>query len=121
MAQAILEPRQGGRWFERGVDGSECEWGRVLAWDPPHHVAVSWNIDGDFKLQPDPAKSSRVDVHFSTSDETTTVVELEHSSIDRHGPGWEKVYDGVASPGGWGDLLERFAEVSVQSIAGDRS
>ncbi len=118
MAQAILEPRRDGRWFERGVDGSECEWGRVLAWDSPRHVAVSWNIDGDFTLQ---AKASRVDVRFTARDGTTTEVELEHSGLDRHGLGWEKLYDGVSSPGGWGDLLERFAQAVTMSIAGERA
>ena len=121
MAEAVLEPWQDGRWFERGVDGSECEWGRVLAWDPPRLVAVSWHLDSAFQYDPDPTRSSRVDVRFSASDEVTTVVELEHSNLDRHGPGWEKLYEGVSSPGGWGTLLDRFAESSAQAGASERT
>jgi len=63
MAEAILEQRAGGRWYERGVDGSECEWGKVLEFDPPSHLALSWHINADFKHDPGPA--SRIDVWFT--------------------------------------------------------
>jgi uncharacterized protein YndB with AHSA1/START domain len=59
MAVAILEPRIGGRWYELGVDGSESDWGTVLAWDPPRHVAVSWHLDGTFRFDPWMFGSSR--------------------------------------------------------------
>jgi uncharacterized protein YndB with AHSA1/START domain len=72
MAEAMLEPRVGGRWHERGVDGSECEWGRVLAWDPPRHVAMSWHLNGAFRYDPDPDKASRVDVRFIAESESLT-------------------------------------------------
>ena len=61
MAEAVIEQRVDGRWYERGVDGSECEWGRVLAWEPPRHVAMSWHLNGRFEYDPDPAKASRVE------------------------------------------------------------
>jgi uncharacterized protein YndB with AHSA1/START domain len=112
MTEAVLEPKLGGRWYERGVDGSECEWGRVLAWEPPRHVAVSWNIDGNFQYEADPERCSRVDVTFHADGPTRTRVELVHSEIERHGATAEALRDGVGSGGGWQSLLEAFAETA---------
>ena len=112
MAEALIEPRVGGRWHERGVDGSECEWGRVLAWDPPHHVALSWHLDGAFRYDPDPAKASRVDVRFVVERDGVTRVELEHSGLDRHGASWTDLRDGISSSGGWPDVISRFADAA---------
>jgi len=110
LASAVLEPREGGRWYERGVDGSECEWGRVLAYVPPSRVAVSWHLNARFQYDPDPAKASRVEVSFHAESSTRTRVELVHSGLDRHGEGWEKVRDSVGSAGGWGDIIGQFAK-----------
>jgi uncharacterized protein YndB with AHSA1/START domain len=112
MAEAVIEPRVGGRWLERGVDGSECEWGRVLSWDPPHHVALSWHLDGTFCYDPDHAKASRVDVHFVAETDKVTRVDLEHSGLDRHGSNWTDLRDGISSSGGWPDLLARFSDAA---------
>jgi uncharacterized protein YndB with AHSA1/START domain len=109
MAAAILEPRVGGRWYELGTDGSECEWGVVLAWDPPHHVAVSWHLDGDFRYDPAVDRSSRVDVRFHAQPDGTTRVELEHSGLDHHGPSWRRLRDAIATPDGWPLHLHRYA------------
>jgi uncharacterized protein YndB with AHSA1/START domain len=106
---AILETRVGGRWYERGADGTECDWGRVLVYEPPTRVAVSWHLDANYAYDPDPAKASRVDVTFHTDGEGRTRVELVHSDLDHHGAGWEKVRESVGSPGGWGGILERYA------------
>jgi uncharacterized protein YndB with AHSA1/START domain len=110
MAEAVMEPHPDGRWFERGVDGSECEWGRVLAWNPPNHIALSWHLDGKWSYDSDPAKASRVDVRFVAENEHVTRVELEHSGLDHHGPDWLELHAGISSPGGWTDLLQRYAE-----------
>lgn len=115
LAEAVLEPRMGGRWFERGVDGSECEWGRVLTWDPPHHVAVSWQIDADFRFEPDPDRASRVDVRFTAQDEETTRVELAHSGLERHGAEWRRLYASISSPGGWHTILAGYGETATAS------
>jgi uncharacterized protein YndB with AHSA1/START domain len=109
MAEAVLEPEVGGRWYERAVDGSECEWGRVLAWEPPAHVAVSWCIDGNFRAEPDPEKCSRVDVTFHAETPERTRVELVHSGIERHGESAEALSTGVGNDeGGWLGILVQF-------------
>jgi uncharacterized protein YndB with AHSA1/START domain len=113
MLAAILEPRAGGRWYELGTDGSECEWGVVLAYDPPHHVAVSWHLDGDFeRFEPDMRRSSRVDVRFRSQDDGTTEVLLEHSGLDHHGPSWRRLRDAISSPDGWREHLRRFVAIT---------
>jgi uncharacterized protein YndB with AHSA1/START domain len=108
MAEAILDPSAGGRWYERGVDGSECDWGAVLEFDPPSHVALSWNIGGQFKL--DPHNASRVDVWFTAESPDITRVELAHSQLDRHGDTWRQLRDGVSGDGGWQSLLAAYGE-----------
>src|SRR5215207_2171460 len=65
MANAVLEPHVGGRWYEKGVDGSECDWGRVLEWEPPHHLVITWQINGQWQYDPDPAHASEVEVRFT--------------------------------------------------------
>jgi len=108
MTEAVMEQRAEGRWFERDVDGSECDWGRVLVWDPPRHLALSWHLTSEFRYDADPARASRVDVHFIAVDERTTRVELDHSELDRRSDG-VKVHEAVSAEGGWRDLLNRFA------------
>jgi hypothetical protein len=115
LADVILEPRVGGRWFERGTDGVECDWGQVLAWDPPDHVAMSWHIgslDGGEKwgYDPDPTHASRIDVRFTALGPSTTRVDLEHSELERHGEYWQETSLGVAGPNGWELTLSLYAK-----------
>ena len=116
MATAVLERGVGGRWHERGIDGSECEWGRVLAWDPPRHVALSWHLNGAFNYDPDPERASRVDVTFVAEGDSRTRVELEHSGLDRHGSDWIALRDGISSEGGWTQLLAQFARSAGTAV-----
>jgi len=109
LAEMVFEPRVGGSIYDRGVDGSECRWARVLAYEPPSRVVFSWDIDLEWKIETDPDKTSEVEVRFSAEGPERTRVELEHRNLDRHGAGWERMRNAVGSPGGWGAGLQRFA------------
>jgi uncharacterized protein YndB with AHSA1/START domain len=106
---AVIEPRAGGRWYERAADGSECEWGTVIAFDPPERVVLGWQLDGDFKYDPDLV--TEVEVSFIAEGESRTRVELEHRDLDRFGDRRDAVTKAFSAPDGWGGLLERFARV----------
>jgi len=112
MAAAVLEPRAGGRWYEQGVDGSECDWGRVLAWEPPRRLLVTWQINGRWQYDPDPAHASEIEVCFTADGPGQTVVELEHRLLDRLVDG-QALRDGITGGGGWSSLLELFAKAAV--------
>ena len=110
LAEMVFEPHVGGHIIDRGTDGSECRWARVLAYDPPHRVCFSWDINLRWQLEPDPAKTSEVEVTFSAEEPSRTRVVLTHRHLERHGEGWEQMRDAVSS--GWS--LARFAEVATR-------
>lgn len=111
IAETTFEPRVGGHIVDRAEDGSECRWARVLAFDPPDRVVFSWDISPYWQLEADEANASEVEVRFIADGPDRTRVELEHRNIDRHGPGWEGVRDGIADEGGWPTYLARYADV----------
>ena len=111
IAETVFEPREGGHIVDRGVDGSECRWARVLAYEPPSRVVFSWDIGPDWQIVADPENASEVEVRFIAESPERTRVELEHRNLDRHGPGWEAVRDGVATDQGWPLYLDRYAAV----------
>jgi uncharacterized protein YndB with AHSA1/START domain len=111
IAETVLEPRVGGRIYDRGVDGSECRWARVLAFDPPDRIVFSWDISPRWQIETDPEKSSEVEVRFVAETPDRTRVELEHRNLDRHGEGWEAVRAGVDGDEGWPLYLQRFGEL----------
>jgi uncharacterized protein YndB with AHSA1/START domain len=110
IAETVFETHVGGNIYDRGVDGSECRWARVLAFEPPNRVVFSWDISPQWQIEPDPDKTSEVEVQFIAETPDRTRVELEHRNLDRHGPGWESERDGVATDQGWPLYLDRFAE-----------
>ena len=112
LEEMVFEPRVGGHIRERGTDGSECRWARVLAYDPPDRVVFSWDIGTTWTLETDPARTSEVEIRFIGEAPNRTRVELEHRNLDRHGEGWERMRDAVGSPDGWNVGLRRFAEAA---------
>jgi uncharacterized protein YndB with AHSA1/START domain len=108
---AIMEPRVGGRWFERGDDDSTCQWGRVLTWEPPTRLVLTWDIDANFKY--DPSLNTEIEVRFIAHGSRRTRVELEHRHLDRYGIRREEMRRIYDSEGDWGKLLEAFAAVAA--------
>jgi uncharacterized protein YndB with AHSA1/START domain len=109
IAETVFERRIGGHILDRGVDGSECRWARVIAYEPPHRVVFSWDINARWQLEIDTMRTSEVEVRFVSETPDRTRVELEHRHLDRHGDGWEGVRDGVGGDGGWPLYLKRYA------------
>ena len=109
IAETVFEPRAGGHIYDRGVDGSECRWARVLVYEPPHRVVFSWDISPQWQIESDPENTSEVEVRWIAESARHTRVELEHRHLDRHGPGWQAVADGVGHDQGWPLYLTRYA------------
>jgi uncharacterized protein YndB with AHSA1/START domain len=114
IAETVFEARVGGHIYDRGEDGTECRWARVLAYDPPERVVFSWDISPQWQLVTEPANASEVEVRFIPETPDRTRVELEHRHIDRHGPGWPAVSDGVGGDAGWPLYLTRYAALFNQ-------
>jgi uncharacterized protein YndB with AHSA1/START domain len=110
IEKSVFEPRAGGRVYDRGVDGSECQWGRVLAYEPPTRLVFTWDISPMWQIETDTAKSSEVEVRFIEHGPDKTRVELEHRHLDRHGDGWEGLREGVRGDQGWPLYMQRFAD-----------
>jgi uncharacterized protein YndB with AHSA1/START domain len=111
MAAAVIEPRAGGRWFERSEDGSECEWGRVLAWEPPDRVVLVWQISPDWKY--DEGLHTEIEVRFTAEDERRTRVDLEHRKLEAYAERAEQMRAILGSDDGWGGLLRRFGAAAA--------
>jgi hypothetical protein len=109
LKRAIIESRAGGRCYSEQTDGTECDWGTVLVWEPPTRFVMAWQIRPDWQYEPDLAKSSEVEVRFTALPDGSTRVDLEHRYFQRHGAGGAAMRQAVESPGGWHDLLKLFA------------
>ena len=114
IAETVFEPHVGGHLYDRGIDGRECRWARVLAYEPPRRVVFSWDIGPTWQLEPDPRKTSEVEVRFVAEAAERTRVELEHRHLDRHGGGWERLREGIDSGQGWPLYLQRFAALFTE-------
>jgi uncharacterized protein YndB with AHSA1/START domain len=114
IAETVLEPWVGGNIVDRGADGTECRWARILAYDPPERLVFSWDISPEWRIESDPARTSEVEVRFVAESSDSTRVDLEHRNLDRHGPGWEAVLGGVDGDEGWPLYLSRYADLVKQ-------
>ena len=106
---AFIEPKVGGRWYERGVNGTETMWGYVTAWEPPTRLVLAWHLDLDFHFYPDVA--SEVEVTFVANDAATTTVTLEHRNLEVYGDGAPTLRASIDSEGGWGAIIEELAKL----------
>ena len=112
---AVIETKVGGRWYERGEDGSTCDWGRVLVWEPPSRLVLSWDINADFQYSPD--LNTEIEVRFIAESERVTRVELEHRRLDRFGDRRDQMREVFDKSGDWGQLLLSFASVAEKNAA----
>ena len=109
-ADAVMEPFEGGRCFSRAFDGTETDWGRVVAWEPPERVVFAWLLKPpDWTFEPDPAKASEVEVRFAEESPGRTRVELEHRGFESYASGGDGMREQVDSPGGWTVLMNLYA------------
>ena len=109
IAEAVIEPRAGGRWYERGVDGTECDWGDVLAWEPPTRLLLAWRLNAQWQY--DPSLLTEVEVQFVALGDGETRIDFEHRGFERMGAGGEAARASVDSPNGWGAILAEFKTV----------
>jgi uncharacterized protein YndB with AHSA1/START domain len=109
MKQCIIESRAGGRCYSEQVDGTDCDWGRVLVWEPPRRFVLAWQITHTFGYEPDLAKASEVEVRFTPVANGATRVDLEHRHLERHGAGAAAMRAAIDSPNGWTTILQLFA------------
>jgi uncharacterized protein YndB with AHSA1/START domain len=110
IEESVFEPRVGGHVYDRGVDGSECRWARVLLYEPPERLVLTWDISPQWQLETDLDRASEVEVRFVAEAPDRTRVELEHRHLNRHVAGWETLREGVAGDQGWPLYLRRFAD-----------
>jgi uncharacterized protein YndB with AHSA1/START domain len=110
IAETVFETWVGGHVYDRGENGSVCRWARVLAFEPPQRIVISWDISPTWQIVTDPSQASEVEVTFIPEGPDRTRVELEHRHLERHGEGWESVRDGIAEQGGWPLYLQRYVD-----------
>ncbi|KAB1906658.1 SRPBCC family protein [Micromonospora tulbaghiae] len=115
IAETVFEPKVGGHIYDRAEDGSECAWARILVFEPPDRLVFSWDISPAWQLEQDLENASEVEVRFVAETPGRTRVELEHRNLDRHGPGWESVRDGVGHDEGWPLYLNRYAGLFTEA------
>jgi uncharacterized protein YndB with AHSA1/START domain len=115
MTRAVIEGKVGGRCYSEQQDGTECPWGQVLVWEPPHRLTIAWQITPEWGYQPDLAQSSEVEIRFAPEPGGGTRVNLEHRHFERHGTGGGDMRSKVDSPNGWGGLLELFKQVAEKN------
>jgi uncharacterized protein YndB with AHSA1/START domain len=114
MTKGVIEGFAGGRCYSEQADGTDCDWGKILIWEPPSRFVMAWQVSQTWGYEPDLAKTSEVEVRFTPEPDGSTRVDLEHRHFERHGDGWEVMRTTIDSPGGWGSLLALYAEKAAE-------
>jgi uncharacterized protein YndB with AHSA1/START domain len=109
---AVMEPRRGGRVYERAADGTECDWGVVRAWEPPGRLVVGWHLQDDWRFDPDPANATEYEVRFIAEGERRTRVELEHRGFERWGERAAEMRAMFLEPNAWALVLDHYAKAA---------
>ena len=109
QADVVIEPRAGGRWYEKGADGSEHQWGKVLAYDPSHRLVLAWQLNRDFVY--DPNFETTVEVSFEEQDGAHPRP-FEHRDLERMGADAVQLFESM--DGGWGLLLDLYKAAADQ-------
>jgi hypothetical protein len=110
LDDCFIEPKAGGRWYERGVDGSECDWGHVIVWEPPGRIVLAWQLNAEWDY--DPKLVTELEITFVDEGDGCTRVELEHRNLERMGAKAHEVRDAIDSESGWGGLLRGYVRVA---------
>jgi uncharacterized protein YndB with AHSA1/START domain len=116
LAETVIEPHSGGHVYDRGEDGTEFRWARVLAYEPPRRIVISWDFSPRWEIQTE--NSSEVEFHFVPETPERTRVELTHRHLDRHGAGWEEMRAAIEGEQGWPLYLRRYADLIAAGAAG---
>jgi uncharacterized protein YndB with AHSA1/START domain len=114
MTKGVIEGFAGGRCYSEQADGTDCDWGKILLWEPPSRFVMAWQVTHTWGYEPDLAKASEVEVRFTPEPDGSTRVDLEHRYFERHGEGWEVMRTSIDSPGGWGGLLALYAAKAAE-------
>ena len=103
LKRAMLEARPEGRWYSLCEDGTECDIGRVLSWEPPKRLLLAWQITADWQY--DPKFVTEVLVTFTSLGPNKTRVELEHRDLERYADKALELRKAIDSAGGWGKIM----------------
>jgi DNA-binding transcriptional ArsR family regulator/uncharacterized protein YndB with AHSA1/START domain len=117
---AVLEPFVGGRWYERSADGSETDWGRVLAFEPPHRILLTWQMSADWTYEPDPARASEIEVTVVAEGRKRTRLVFEHRHLERYATQAEQMRAILDRPGAAEAVLAAFASALTSGKARSR-
>ena len=118
MKEAVLETKPGGRWYKVGVDGTECNWGKVLVWNPPHKVVLAWQITAEFQY--DPNFLTEVEVNFIEKGPKLTSFTLEHRNIEKFGVQAQEIWSMFDSEGGWTGMIKSFATIAETKATAEK-
>ena len=106
IAEIVIEPFKGGRWYTRHEDGAETYTGFVLAWEPPLRLVLTWQISADWRY--DASLITTVEVTFEPVEGGTRVT-IEHRDLDRYGPEAERMHRVFSGPSAWVGMLDAYA------------